>query len=1095
MSVAKAIVSRPTTVFIIFVLLIGLGIFALMNLPIDLFPEINPPFLVVVTSYTGAGPEEVERSVTRVLEAALSSVSSLEKVTSTSSKGSSMVIMEFTYGTDLADASNSIRDSLERTRNYMPTGADTPLIFKFDPSMIPIMGLMVTGNRSPEELREMAEDTIIPRIEQTPGVATASVSGGREKIIRVEIPQSRLEAYGLTVTQIQQMLSSQNMQTAAGTITEGGMSYILTTMGEYTSLDQIRNTVISYKGGGVSGTQVELPRQVYLRDLADVFDGYRDESSLVYVNGQPAVMMSVQKQSGKNSVQTAKDLRARLERLTRELPQDIKITELYNTTDQIENSLKQVTSTAISGAVLAVLVLFIFLRSIKPTLIIGISIPVSIVITIMLMYFAGLTLNLMTMAGLVLGIGMLVDNSIVILENIYHYREKGAKLATASVLGTSEMIVAIVASTLTTVCVFAPLVMFQGLLEMPGELFAGLAFTVVISLGISLFTAVFLVPVLSSHYLPLVTRKQKPLKGPLAVIDRGFEGFFSALDNSYRWAVDKVLKHKAIVIILLFILLAGAVFMIPVIGWEFMPQEESDNVNVSATLPMGTPLPETEAVLKQLQMIVEREVRGYERMVLNAGGGGGLFGGSSGSNSGSLRINLPKFDERAETADQIKEKIRTHFNEFPGVSFNFSGGGNMGMGNSSPVDIILRTDNLVKGKALGEKIAALLKERLRDITEPRVDLRDGLPQIEITLDRERMYALGLNTFTVGNEIKAAVDGITATRYKSGGHDYDVILILAEADRSTRPALDHIFVNSQVAGRVPLSSFASYKEGTGPLTINRENQSRIIHITAGAKPGVKLNALQSQVEELITAEIPSEDDVIIEYGGDNAEMLKLVRRFILIVAVAAFLVFGVMASLFESFRDPFIIIFTIPLSVIGIVLIYLITNTIFNVLTAVGLLVLVGVIVNNGIVLVDYTNLLRKRGLSLHDACVEAAGNRLRPILMTTLTTILGLVPMAFFPGEGSELVAPIGKTVLGGLSFGTLMTLFLMPTVYAIMNKHSDERAARAEARRERIAAGQGRTNKEKKPRRDVAAGSGIALAVDPAAALRTTALGPEGKI
>jgi HAE1 family hydrophobic/amphiphilic exporter-1 len=308
---------------------------------------------------------------------------------------------------------------------------------------------------------------------------------------------------------------------------------------------------------------------------------------------------------------------------------------------------------------------------------------------------------------------------------------------------------------------------------------------------------------------------------------------------------------------------------------------------------------------------------------------------------------------------------------------------------------------------------------------------------------------------VGNEIKAAVDGITATRYKTGGHDYDVILILAEADRSTRPALDHIFVNSPVAGqRIPLSSFASYEEGTGPLTISRENQARVIHVTAGAVPGTKLNQLEDKVRALITAEIPAEDDLIIEYSGDNAEMMKMMGRFALIMTVALFLVFGVMASLFESFRDPFIIIFTIPLSVIGIVAIYLITKTVFNALTLVGLLVLMGVIVNNGIVLVDYTNLLRKRGLSLHDACVEAAGNRLRPILMTTLTTILGLVPMAFFPGEGSEMTAPIGKTVLGGLSFGSLMTLFLMPTIYAVFNKRSDEREARAEARRERIAAG-----------------------------------------
>jgi HAE1 family hydrophobic/amphiphilic exporter-1 len=1073
MSLARTAVSRPTTIFIIFALLIGLGIFAMVNLPIDLFPEIDPPYLVVYTTYEGAGPEEVERSVTRTLEAALSSVSGLEKVTSTSSKGSGMVIMEFTYGTDLADASNSVRDSLERVRNYMPTGADTPLIFKFDPAMMPIMGLMVTGNRNPEELREMIEDTIIPRIEQTPGVATASVNGGREKIVRVEIPQSRLEAYGLTVTQVQQMLASQNMQTAAGTITEGDLSYLLTTMGEYTSIDQIKNTVISYKGGGATPAGVEMPRSVYLRDLANVFEGYKDETSTVYVNGQPAVMMMVQKQSGKNSVQTARDLRARLLRMTRELPQDIKISEIFNTTDQIETSLDQVVSTAVSGGVLAILVLFVFLRSFKPTIIIGISIPVSIVVTLLFMYFSGLTLNLMTMAGLVLGIGMLVDASIVILENIYHYREKGAKLNTASVIGTQEMIVAIAASTLTSICVFAPLVAFKGLLEMGGEIFAGLAFTVVLSLGISLITAVFLVPVLSSHYLPLVTRKQKPLQGKLAFLDRGFEKFFSGLDNAYRKAVDKVLRHKLIVVGFLLVLLIGSIFLIPVIGWVFMPSQAQDNVVINATLPMGTPLKQTEAVLQQIEAVIKKELdeKAYERIVVNAGGGGMMQAGSS--NSGSVRITLPKFKDRIYTDEDIKTIVRAHFNEFPGVSISFSGG--MMMSGSNAVDIILRTDDLVKGKAMAEKIAALLKANIPEITEPQVDLKDGLPQIEIALDREKMYALGLNTYTVGNEIKAAVDGITATRYKQSGHDYDVVLILAEADRSTRPALDHIFVNSSTSGqRIPLSSFASYVEGTGPLTITRENQGRVIHVTAGAKPGTKINVLEASVRNLVTREIPAEDDVIIEYAGDNAEMMKMMRRFILICVIAVCLVFGVMASLFESFRDPFIVIFTIPLSVIGIVAIYLITGDVFNIMTAVGLLVLMGVIVNNGIVLVDYTNLLRKRGYSLHDACVEAAGNRLRPILMTTLTTVLGLVPMAFSPGEGSEMTGPIGKTVLGGLSFGTLMTLFLMPTIYYIMNKHSEERDARAQARREEIAAGMTRKAR-KKASEEAAPGTGVA--------------------
>jgi HAE1 family hydrophobic/amphiphilic exporter-1 len=1059
----KTVVSRPTTFFIIFALLIGLGFFALANLPIDLYPEINPPILVVFTSYPGAGPEEVERSISRRLEAVLSGVSGLEKITSSSSKGSSMVLLEFTYGTNMSDASNSLRDSLERVRNYMPTGADTPMIFKFDPSMLPIMGLMVTSDkRTPEELREIAEDSIVPRIEQTPGIATASVNGGREKIIRIEIPQSRLEAYGLTISQIQQMLFAQNMQTAAGSIIEGGMSYLLTTMGEFTSLDEIRNTVISYKGGGFANGQIGLPIQVYLRDLADVFEGYRDETSSVYVNGQTAVMLMVQKQSGKNSVQTAKDLRVRLEKISAELPPDIKISELYNTTDIIENSLDQVISTAISGALLAVLILFIFLRSAKPTLIIGVSIPISIIITMMLMYFAGLTLNLMTMAGLVLGIGMLVDNSIVILENIYHYREKGAKLKTAAIIGTQEMIVAITASTITTICVFAPLVMFQGLLEMAGELFAGLAFTVVISLGISLFTAIFLVPILASHYMPLVTRKQKPLTGMLAGIDAKFERFFAWLEQKYRNAVRKVLKHKLIVIGFLAALFVISMVLIPVIGWEFMPQQESDNVSISATLPMGTPLQETEAVLRQVQIIVEREIHDYERLTLRAGGGG-MMGIGGGSNSGSLRINLLPFGERKQSANEIKEILRPLVNQIPGVTFSFGGGMSMMSGNA--VDIILRTENLAKGKELGERITEVLKTKLSDVvTEPEVDLKDGLPQFEILIDREKMYALGLNTLTVGTEIKAAVDGVIATRYKaSGGKDYDVLLILTEADRNTLPKLDNIFINSQMAGRVPLSNFVSYEEGTGPLTINRENQSRVIHVKAGAKPGTKTNTLQKQVEDVIKAEIPIEDDVIIEFGGDNAEMVKMFTRFVLICVVAIFLVFGVMASLFESFRDPFIIILTIPLSLIGIVAIYLITNTIFNVLTAVGLLVLIGVIVNNGIVLVDYTNLLRKRGYSLTEACVEAAGNRLRPILMTTLTTILGLLPMAFFPGEGSELVAPIGKTVFGGLSFGTLMTLFLMPTVYAVINKHSDAREARAKAHRERVASGQKHVKRNKK--------------------------------
>jgi len=1034
-----------------------MGVFSLRNLAVDLYPEISFPTVLVITPYPGAGPEEVERSLVRPLEAAFAGLSGLEKMASSSQQNSGRVTLNFTFGTDLVDATNSIRDALERVRNALPDGAEMPIIFRFDPAMIPIVGLMISGNRTPEELRELAEDYIVPRIEQTPGVATASLIGGRERIIRVEIPQNRLEAYGLTVTQIQQVLAAQNVQISAGTIIENDLSFILTTMGEFTSIEQIANTVVSHRGGGMSGGQVTLPQRVQLRDLADVFESYRDETSTVLVNGNSSVMLFVQRQSGANSVQVARDLRTRLGRMTGgELPPDIGIVELFNTTDMVENSLNQVTSTAVYGAILCVLVLFLFLRAAKPTIIIGISIPVSIAITLMVMYFAGLTLNLMTMAGLILGIGLLVDNSIVILENIYQYREKGAKLKTSAILGSKEMLLAIMVSTLTTICVFAPMIMFQSTLGVSGEMFSGLAFTVVISLTISLFTAVFLVPVLASHYLPLVTRKQKPLTGTLAKIDRVFDNFLKWLDNSYRRLVDKILRRKAIVVITIAAIFVGSIFLIPVVGWVFMPAFEDDAVIVRATLPVGSPLPQTEAILRQLETIAKNDIQGYEALIVNAGPGG-LFGRGN-SNSGTLRINLPRFKDRIESAEEIKNMLRGQFHNFPGVVFNFEAafGGGMG-GSSAPIHIKLHTDDLVRGKETADKIAALLTERLPNITEPEVDLNDGLPQIEIIINRDRMYALGLNAFTVGSEIRAAVDGITATRFRTGGRDFNVVLILAEADRSTRPALDQIFVNSPIAGRVPLSSFVHYQEGTGPITIRRENQGRIINITAGAAKGTRVNVLQQEVVSLIASEIPVEDGLIIDFGGDQEELKKMMISFAFIAILAIVLVFGIMASLFESFKAPFIIIFTIPLSLTGIVLIYLLTGDTFNALTAVGLLVLIGIITNNGIVLVDYTNLLRKRGMPLHEACVEAAGSRLRPILMTTVSTILGLVPMAFFPGEGSELVSPIGKTVLGGLSFGTLMTLFLMPTVYFIMNKRSDERAAKALARRERIAAGQRR--------------------------------------
>ncbi|HKL87064.1 MAG TPA: efflux RND transporter permease subunit, partial [Treponemataceae bacterium] len=696
-----------------------------------------------------------------------------------------------------------------------------------------------------------------------------------------------------------------------------------------------------------------------------------------------------------------------------------------------------VASSAIQGALFAVIILFIFLRSFRSTIIISLTIPISLVITFGIMFFSGMTLNIMTLAGLALGVGMLVDNSIVVLENIYTYRDKGAKPKAAAILGSQEMLMAIAASTLTTICVFLPLIMYQKELGIIGEVFKGLAFTVVISLLCSLFVAIVLVPVLASKYFKIGSKKDKTYKGFIGKIDLKVGSFFDAIDTAYYNAIRWVLKHKSLTISFIAGLLVLSMLMIPRLGFVFMPTSASDTVSVTATLPVGTKLETTEAVLRQLEQAVYRDIKGYKHVTILIGSGGMLgFGGSS-TYSGTLTISLPPLSEQIDSEDEIKTKLRALFDEFPGVTFSIGGGNVMSLGGgSSAVSISIKSEDLNKARDTAYAIKTLLQEKAADmITEPSVSMKDGLPRVNIVVDRERMYSLGLNVYSVGQEIKANIAGTTASRFRKEGEEIDILLMLAESDKTQLNDLEQIFVTNSSGLRIPVSSFAHYEEGVSPISIARENQSRVITVSAGTHKGTSITNVQKTVESLIQKEIPADPAVRIEFGGDYDALVKAIRQFAIIIIMAIILVFAVMASQFESLLDPFIVLFTMPLVVIGIVAIYSITGLQLNVMTAVGVLILVGIIVNNGIVLVDYTNLLRKRGLKLADACAEAARSRLRPILMTTLTTVLGLVPMAFFPGEGSEMVQPIGQTVLGGLSFGTLMTLFLMPVLYYGFNR------------------------------------------------------------
>ncbi len=1044
----KTIVHRPTTFFVAFALLTAFGLYTAIDLPVDLLPEIQPSVLVVQTNFDGAGPEEVERSVTRLLEGALSNISNISEISSTSSRGSSQITLSFTWGTNMDEATNEVRDQLERVRNILPDGVGSPSILKFDPSLIPIMQLRVTGNRSPEELREIAIDIIQPRLEQLEGVAMTQVSGGRQRVVRVDIPQSRLDAYGLTFNQIAQALRSQNIQVAGGSITEGGMSYIVQTVGEFHSLEDLKNAVITRRTAERTGTgEAPIAVGVRLRDVADVSEGLRTERSAVYVNGEPGVSISIQKQGDANSVRAADNVLGQMDAINSVLPTGVRVQVLTDTTQIIRDSLTTVSTQAISGAVLAVVILLVFLRSIKATLVVAISIPTSIIFTITVMYFWGLTLNLMTLAGLALGVGLLVDNSIVILENIYRYREKGAKLRPAAVLGTQEMINAIVSATLTTICVFLPIALFRDQLDFVGELFSGLAFTVVISLSSSLLVAIFLVPVLASHYFPLASRTQQPLRGLRRRIDDGMAAVFAGLDNGYKRAVAGVLRHKGVTIAAVAGMLVASFMLVPLVGFEFMPAQQQNTVRVNATLPVGTNLDVTRGVLQDLERIVIAEIEGYTDLVLSVGGGG------TNTHRGNLTITLPPFAERIDTELDVQLKLRAHFDRFPGVVLDFGGGGfggggggmgrgAAGLGGGAPITILVRTEDIAAGRRVAEEIRDLL-ESVPEVVDPRLNISEGLPQVNIVVDRERAYALGLDIATIGREVRANLDGMTASQLRIDGRERDIFLILDEADRRQIPDLERIFVANQQGRRIPLASFASFERGTGPVSIQRQNQARQFRVQAGLVHGAQAAQVEPRIRALVAERILQEDGMVIEYAGEYGDLMKYGTTFAGITLVAVLLVFGVMAAQFESFVDPFIIFLTIPLTLIGVIGIHLIAGVNLSIFAAVGLVMLVGIVVNNGIVLVDYTNLLRARGLELNQACVEAGGSRLRPILMTTLTTVLGLVPIAFLVGEGSELIRPIALTVIGGLTVSSILTLFFVPVLYAAFNKGSIGRARR----------------------------------------------------
>jgi HAE1 family hydrophobic/amphiphilic exporter-1 len=1007
-------VNRPVTTVVIFLAIIVLGVYALGNLAIDLIPDIAYPVIVIFSNYSGVSPEEVEENLTRIIENAAASASNVKKITSTSREGQSMITVEYEWGTDMGEAAADLREKLDTVRDFLPEDATQPVIYKFDPSMIPVMVLVVEGKRDMKSLRYFADFDIKNNLEQIDGVANVMIWGGLERQVHVDLHRTLLASLGLTVDNVVNCMIAEHTNITGGSVDEAGSTFTLRTVGKFKSLEEIEDLVVRCNDG-VS---------VYLKDIATIYDGYVEQDVDAKIGRNDAIIMVIQKQSGTNTVQISRLIGRKLDALRSSLPQDIRIEKFYSPADFILESINNVWQVAIIGGILAVFVLFIFLRNLPTTLIISVSIPLSLITTFVFMYLFGLTINMMSLGGLALGIGMLVDNSIVVLENIFRYREFGAKPGEASRLGAQEMSNAIIASTLTTITVFLPLVfIIKGLAS---ELFKDLAFTITFSLLSSLIVALTIIPMLSSRIRKVSLERRVSslldLKGELEARGKVMRFFDSAYKEVLEWA----LTRRWLFVGLVFSVLIVSILLIRVIGVEFFPQSDESFIQMHIRMPVGTNIDTTRRTVNKIYDIIEEKVSERKVTFLQVGRSGDMQGVET-PDRAELWMTLVDQNQRQRSDKEIISFLRAQVNDIPGVKVRFSAGGGHA-GESGNLSVAIAGFDLKQGKELAEKIKKIM-EKIGNVKDVRISREEGQPEYRITVDRQRAALFGVSAAQIGQAVKRAFSGEEVAQIVLKGEEVGVLMRLQKTDRINPRDLELISVNTPAGVQVPLSNMTFFEKGYGPVNIERERQQRVVYVHARVLGDVKgaVDAIKIEVSKIV---IPP--GFSIQYGGSWENIKEIVRDLALVMVLAVVLVYLIMAALFESFFDPFIIMFTLPMTFIGVVWMHIITGTTFSAVSGIGVVVLAGIVVNNGIILVDYTNLLRKRGFELMEAVKLAGRTRLRPILMTMLTTVLGLVPMALALGSGSEMRAPMAKTVIGGLLVSTIFTLVFIPVLYAM---------------------------------------------------------------
>ncbi len=1021
-------VKRPVTVSMIFIGIIVMGIVSLSRLGLDMMPELEMPAIGVFTTYSGAGSEEVEKRITEKLEERLSTIPNLDKITSISREGTSVINLAFDWGTNMDEASNDVRDYVGLAKRELPDDVDEPIIFKFDFSMMPILIMGVTADESYPRLKKIVEDKIADPLKRIPGVAAALTRGGLERQILVEVDNSRLKARHLSVDQVIQVLRFQNLTQPGGHLKAGFTDYLVRVPEEFKNIEEIKNTVVA----------MEQSTPVYLKDVAFVSDSFAERTKFAHVNKREGLMLIVQKQSGTNTVEVVDRVLKELPKLKEDLPADVEIKVIRDFSEFIKLSIETLRNSLFWGGILVVLIILFFLRRLWSSLIIVSAIPCSLIITFILLYMADYTLNIISLSSMAIALGMVVDAAIVVSENIHRHRQSLQRPpAQAAIEGGREVAKAVIASTLTTMAIFLPIIFVKGI---TGILFRQMAAVICLALLASLFTALTLIPMLSSKILSPGQNRENG-SGLFRHLYRISENWFRKTEGRYSRILSWALKHRKTTITLGVLLLLSSLALIPLVGTEFFPEVDSGFVRMDIERPIGTRVSETGKVMLAIEDIVYEKVPELSASIVNwgygeVGGLGSIIGGEESSNTGWMMAKLVQKKFRRRSNKQIAAELKPHVSSFAGTKVRFSIEdpleGMLFGSQSKPLMIEVRGYDLEEAAKYCARIARDL-EKIRGVGDIEISRKEGKPELQIVIDREKSARLGLNVTELANTVRTFIDGKAATQYREGGDEYDIFVRLRPEDRSELFNLDNLFVTSNSGKQIRLSNIAGIKQEKGPLKIERKGQERIVYISANIY-GRDLGSVVSEAKQRLS-QIPRPGGFSYTFSGAREEQVEAFRWLSLALILGVLLVYMVMASLFESFKHPFVILFSIPFAMIGVIWSLLLTNLRLNVDSFIGIILLTGIVVNNAIVLIDYINNLRRKGRGLSEAVEEAGKTRLRPVLMTAITTMVGLLPLATFQGEGAEEWRCLATVVIGGLAVSTLITLVFIPTLYSVFER------------------------------------------------------------